>query len=202
MSSTVLIQYIQLINQWDILCKKLYFLLYSGFPRSHCCDGTINYFMTSHFASIVKYYLFIILLFDATWPEIMTVPLNTSLLLNRSKKPHQSFLLRNDLSTHLCPVVRNVSTQKIFKNVAFQLAVTRCMLSTLQLFSFKNECVQIGDLACRTLAQALFRAVMSDYGPSQWFCGLRVWLLWNQNGHNTTKQHLSSHTSPDVCGCF
>jgi hypothetical protein len=155
MSSTVLIQYIQLTNQWDGMfsVKKWYFLLYSGFPRSHCCYGTVNYFMTSCFASIVKYYLFIILLFDATWPEIMTVPLNTSLQLNRSKKPHQSFLLRNGLSTHLCPVVvRNVSTQKIFKNIAFQLAVTRCMLSTLQLFSFQNECVQIGDLACRSLA--------------------------------------------------
>jgi hypothetical protein len=42
------------------------FLLYSGIPRIHFCDGTLNYVMTSRFASFMVYYSFIILLFDAT----------------------------------------------------------------------------------------------------------------------------------------
>ena len=46
---------------------------------------------------------------------------------------------------------------------------------------------------------------ISDMQPT--FCGshvahLRPQLYWSQNRHNAANQHLSGHTSPDICGYF
>jgi len=65
--STVSIHYIQVMEHNGMFCLEIeIFLLYSGVPRIHCYDGTINYVTTYRFASFMIYYSFIILLFDAT----------------------------------------------------------------------------------------------------------------------------------------